>query len=314
MGEPVNAIQAVGLTKIYGKTIVIDNLNFSASKGEILCVIGPSGSGKTTLIGLLAGIIGASRGKALVAGIDISKSLGKVERKIGVVSDFVQIYDDLSVEKNLLLYARLYGLKSSDAKEKIGEIISLLELDGKRKKLCRELSSGIRKKVLIGSAIIHEPEVLLFDEPTAGLDPHDAILVRNYVSSVSHSGRTVLWTTSELSEVEKLCRRMLILGSGRIIAEDEPKRFTRGIAGTGFVEIYVSGIKSENVADIFGTIDISWDTTDDNEVRLTINNDRETLDRVFTLIGRMGASIVSVGSKKPTLEDAYLQITGEFKK
>jgi len=314
MSEPVAAIQAVGLTKVYGKTIAIDNLNFNVSKGEVLCVVGPNGSGKTTLIGLLAGIIKVSRGKALVAGIDISKSSGKIERKIGVVSDFVQIYDDLSVEKNLLLFARLYGLKASDAKEKTDEIISLLELDNKRKKLCKDLSSGIRKKILIGSAIIQEPEVLLFDEPTAELDPHDAILVRNYVSSVSHSGRTVLWTTNDLSEVERICRRMIILGSGRIIAEDEPKRFIRGIAGTGSVEIFVSGIKEENIANIFGSIDISWDITDDKEVRLIVNNEKETLDRVFTLIGRMGASIVSVGSKKPTLEDAYLQVTGEFKK
>jgi len=314
MSEPANAIQAVGLSKLYGRTLVIDNLNFSVPKGEVVCVLGPSGSGKTTLVGLLAGIIKASKGKALIAGIDISKRGGKIERKIGVVSDLVQIYDDLSVERNLILYARLFGLKSSASKEKADEVISLLELESKRKKLCKELSSGIRKKVLIGSAIVHEPEVLLFDEPTAGLDPHDALIVRNYVSSISHSGRTVLWTTNVLSEAERICRRMLILASGRIIADDEPKRFTRGIAGTGSVEIFLSGIKAENIADIFGSIGISWEKTNDNKVRLIVDNEGETLDRVFTLIGRMGASIISVGSRMPTLEEAYLQVTGEVKR
>jgi ABC-2 type transport system ATP-binding protein len=314
MSEPANAIQVVGLSKLYGRTIAIDNLNFNVPKGEVVCVLGPSGSGKTTLVGLLAGIIKASKGKALIAGIDISKRGGKIERKIGVVSDLVQIYDDLSVERNLILYARLFGLKSSASKEKADEVISLLELESKRKKLCKELSSGIRKKVLIGSAIVHEPEVLLFDEPTAGLDPHDALIVRNYVSSISHSGRTVLWTTNVLSEAERICRRMLILASGRIIADDEPKRFTRGIAGTGSVEIFLSGIKAENMADIFGSIGISWEKTDDNEVRLIVDNEREILDRVFTLIGRMGASIISVGSRMSTLEEAYLQVTGEVKR
>ncbi|MBO3802541.1 MAG: ABC transporter ATP-binding protein [Candidatus Brockarchaeota archaeon] len=314
MGEPFNAIQAVGLTKTYGKTVAIDNVSFSVPKGEVVGVLGPSGSGKTTLVGLFSGIVKPSRGKALVAGVDASKMPSAVRRKVGVVSDLVQVYDDLSVEKNLVLYARLFGLNSSAAKEKADEVVSLLELESSRKTACKKLSSGVRKKVLIGSAIINEPEILLFDEPTAGLDLHDSLIVRNYVSSVSHSGRTVLWATNSLSEAERICRRMIILASGKVIADDEPKRFTRGIAGTGSVEIRVSGIKAENIADIFGSIDVSWEVSDEGEVRLTVDNEREALDRIFTLIGRMGASIVSIGGKVPTLEDAYLQVTGEARK
>jgi ABC-2 type transport system ATP-binding protein len=314
MTELTNAIETTGLTKRYGRSVGIVDVTFTLAKGAVLGILGPSGAGKTTLIGLLAGIIGVSKGKALVGGIDVVKRPKAVCTHVGVVSDRVQVYDELSVEGNLVLLARLYGLKPSAAKERVEEVTSLLELEGQRKVLCGRLPRGIRKKVLIAAAIIHEPEVLLFDEPTAELDPHAASLVRNYVSSISHSWRATLWTTNMLGEAEKICNRMLILASGRVIAEDNPQRFTRGIAGSGTVDITVSGIRTNTVADVFDALNASFYSTSSGEVILTVENSQEILDRVFTLIGRVGASITSIEGKKPTLEDAYLQVIGEEKK
>jgi len=314
MTEPVKAIEVDGLTKLYGKTIGINDVSFTVAKGEILGILGPSGAGKTTLIGLLAGIIGPSKGSVSIAGFDIAKKLRLLRSRIGVVSDFVGIYDDLTVEGNLTFFARLYGLKPSAANERAETVISLLELESNRKILCGKLPRGVRKKVLVAAAIVHEPEVLLFDEPTAELDPHAAALVRNYVSSVSNLGRNVVWTTNVLGEVERICSRMLILASGRIIADDKPQRFTRGIAGSGYVDITVTGLRAESIADVLETMNVPWRVTGENELHLTAENVNEILDRIFTSIGRMGGSILSIEGKIPTLEDAYMQVMGEVKK
>jgi len=314
MTETVKAIETSGLTKNYGKVIGINDVSFTMAKGEILGVLGPSGSGKTTLIGLLAGIIRPSKGSASVAGLDVSTKTKSLSSRIGVVSDFVGIYDDLSVEGNLTFFAKIYGLKPSAAKERADDVISLLELEGNRRALCGKLPRGLRKRVLMAAAIVHEPEILLFDEPTAELDPHAAALVRNYASSVAHSGRSVVWTTNVLGEVEGICSRMLILASGRIVADDNPQRFTRGIAGSGYVDITVSGIRAENIADILEAMNISWRATGENEIRMTAENVSEILDRVVTSIGRMGGSILSIEGKNPKLEDAYLQVLGEVRK
>jgi ABC-2 type transport system ATP-binding protein len=314
MTEPVKAIEAIGLTKLYGKTVGINDINFTTGRGEILGVLGPSGAGKTTLIGLLAGIIGPSKGSISIAGLDVAKRSRSLRSRIGVVSDFVGIYEDLTVEGNLTFFARLYGLRPSAAKERAENVISLLELEGSRKSLCGRLPRGVRKKVLVATAIVHEPEFLFFDEPTAELDPHAAALVRNYASSVSGLGRNVVWTTNVLGEVERICSRMVILASGRIIADDRPQRFTRGIAGSGYVDIMVSGLRAESIADVLETMNVPWQTTGENEIRLTAENVNEVLDRIFTSIGRMGGSILSIEGRSPTLEDAYMQVMGEEKK
>jgi len=177
-----------------------------------------------------------------------------------------------------------------------------------------EVFPELDRDLLVAAAIVHEPEILLFDEPTAELDPHAAALVRNYASSISHSGRSVVWTTNVLSEVEGMCSRMLILASGRIVADDNPQRFTRGIAGSGYVDITVSGIRAENIADVLEAMNVSWRTTGENEIRMTAENVSEILDRIVTSIGRMGGSILSIEGKNPKLEDAYLQVLGEVRK
>jgi len=314
MTEPIKAIETIGLTKNYGKAIGVNDVTFAMAKGEILGVLGPSGSGKTTLIGLLAGIIGPSKGSASVAGLDVAKRAKSLSSRIGVVSDFVGIYDDLSVEGNLTFFAKIYGMRPTVAKERADDVISLLELEGYRRTLCGRLPRGLRKRALVAAAIVHEPEILLFDEPTAELDPHAAALVRNYALSISHSGRSVVWTTNVLGEVEGMCSRMLILASGRIVADDNPQRFTRGIAGSGYVDLTVSGIRAENIADVLEAMNVSWRTTGENEIRMTAENVSEILDRVVTSIGRMGGSILSIEGKNPKLEDAYLQILGEVRK
>lgn len=220
-------IQVEQLTKIYGATTAIDHLDFQVAKGEIVGFLGENGAGKSTTMRILAGSLGATSGRATIGGMDVSARPREIKRIIGYLPEFPPLYTDMTVRQYLLFCARIKGTaKPAAAVDRVVEQVALKAVDHR---LIDHLSKGYRQRVGIAQALVHEPKVLILDEPSSGLDPAQRVEIRQLVKQLASGDVTVILSTHVLPEVEALCERVIIVHRGRIVAQDRIER----LAGTG---------------------------------------------------------------------------------
>lgn len=231
-------IQVEGLTKDYGLRRAIDDLNFHAEKGEILGFLGPNGAGKTTTMRILSGFMPPTSGQARIAGFDVVDQSIEVRKRVGYVPETVPLYPDMTVFEYLKFMADLRKLK--DAEDRIDDVLEVVHMADRADGYISNLSKGMRQRVGLGQALLHQPEVLILDEPTIGLDPAQIRDVRRLIQTLGKE-RTILLSTHILSEAQQVCDRVLIINKGRIVAEDTPQKLQSRLAGVQRVIIKVSG-------------------------------------------------------------------------
>jgi ABC-2 type transport system ATP-binding protein len=231
-------IRTEGLTKDYGPRRAIDNLTFSAEKGEIVGFLGPNGAGKTTTMRILTGYMPPTLGKAVVAGYDVVEQSLEVRRRVGYLPETVPLYPDMTVFDYLKYMADLRHLKN--AEERVDEVLEIVHMEARADGGIANLSKGMRQRVGLAQALLHEPEVLILDEPTIGLDPAQIHEVRNMIRELGKE-RTVLLSTHILSEAQQVCNRVLIINKGRIVVEDTPERLQARLSGSQRVALRVGG-------------------------------------------------------------------------
>jgi ABC-2 type transport system ATP-binding protein len=231
-------IQVEGLTKDYGLRRAIDDLNFHAEKGEILGFLGPNGAGKTTTMRILTGFMPPTSGQARIAGFDVVDQSIEVRKRIGYVPETVPLYPDMTVFEYLKFMADLRKLKN--AEDRIDDVLEVVHMADRADGYISNLSKGMRQRVGLGQALLHQPEVLILDEPTIGLDPAQIRDVRRLIQTLGKE-RTILLSTHILSEAQQVCDRVLIINKGRIVAEDTPQKLQSRLAGVQRVIIKVSG-------------------------------------------------------------------------
>jgi ABC-2 type transport system ATP-binding protein len=212
-------IQVQGLTKDYGRRRAIDDLTFHAKKGEILGFLGPNGAGKTTTMRILSGYMPPTSGVASIAGFDIVEDSLEVRRRVGYLPETVPLYNDMTVWEYLTYMGDLRDVPNLD--ERVEEILEMVHLEARAEGYVGKLSKGMRQRIGVAQALLHQPEVLILDEPTIGLDPKQIIEVRNIITELGRE-HTVLLSTHILSEAQQLCDRVLIINQGKIVAEDSP--------------------------------------------------------------------------------------------
>lgn len=211
-------ISARALRKVYGSKVAVDGISFEVEKGEVFGFLGPNGAGKTTTIRMLTGLARPTSGSSLVAGYDVRRNPIEVHRNIGMVFEKPNLYERLSVEDNLSLFASFYGVD----RKRVREVMEQMQIADRRRDPVGKLSKGLQQRVLIGRAILHKPKVLFLDEPSSGLDPTSAALVRDVIRDLKRSGMTVFLTTHYMEEADELSDRVAFLVSGRIVALDSP--------------------------------------------------------------------------------------------
>ncbi|MBN2456407.1 MAG: ATP-binding cassette domain-containing protein [Sedimentisphaerales bacterium] len=216
-------IQVSDLTKLYGETLAVDHINFEVAKGEVFGFLGPNGAGKTTTIRMLTGLSKPTDGKASILGFDINSQIAQIKKRIGVVPEISNLYDELTAFGNLLFMAQLYGVPSRERKKKAEELLKTFRLYERKDSLFRTFSRGMKRALTIAAALIHNPEILFLDEPTVGLDVVAARSLRNLISNLRQQGITIFLTTHYLEEADLLCDRVAILVEGRILAIDTPQ-------------------------------------------------------------------------------------------
>jgi ABC-2 type transport system ATP-binding protein len=215
----MKAITTTNLTKKFSDIIAVDEISFSVNAGEVFGFLGPNGAGKTTTIRMLTGQMLPSSGGATVAGYDILSESGQIKPKIGVIFEHQNLYERLTARDNLNFMRQLYGLKRS----RVDQVLELVGLKDRANEKLKKYSKGMKQRLLIARALLHEPEILFMDEPTVGLDPVIAHEIRNLISQLSRDGRTIFLTTHYMEEADRLCDRVAIIYHGRIIASDTPK-------------------------------------------------------------------------------------------
>ena len=207
------------LNKSYGEKKVVNDLSFRIHKGEILCLLGPNGAGKSTTMNILCGLLGYDSGEILWNDQPVDRHLNLFKQKLGVVPQDLAIYEDLSAEKNVAFFASLYGLSGQQLQDKVDKALAFAGLSDRRADKARTFSGGMKRRLNIACAIAHEPELLIMDEPTVGIDPQSRNHILHSIRKLKQAGMTILYTTHYMEEVEAISDRILIMDSGNVIAE-----------------------------------------------------------------------------------------------
>ncbi len=216
-----HAVQAIDLTKKFGDFIAVDRVSFTVGRGTIFGFLGPNGAGKTTTIRMLLGLLKPTSGQATVLGFDIVKQTTEVKKRIGYMSQRFSLYDDLTVDENLNFYGRTYGVRGKQLRARKAFVLYMAGLEGRERELTRNLSGGWKQRLALGTAIIHEPEMLFLDEPTAGVDPISRRAFWDLLYELAESGTTIMVTTHYMDEAEH-CQDLAFIQHGQIVAHGSP--------------------------------------------------------------------------------------------
>jgi len=304
-----------------GRKRVVEALrgvSFEVRRGEIFGLLGPNGAGKTTTIKILSTLLLPDAGEAWVNGYDVVREPRRVRESIGV-----SLYSDrgfywkLTGRENLVYFARLYHLDPAYARERIRYLLELLDLEADADRLVEEYSTGMKSKLNIARALLHDPPVLFLDEPTIGLDPGAARKVREVVLHLKKEGKTILLTTHNMFEADMLCDRVAIISRGSVIAVGTPGELKAKVSGRRVVEVELlapdQGL-AERVKGVDGVVGVALSVKDPasglSELRVVYDGD-DSLPRILSLVASSSAKLLSVRSVEPTLEDVFIALTGE---
>jgi ABC-2 type transport system ATP-binding protein len=307
-------IEVQGLTKYYDERPAIQDVTFSVPRGQVLGFLGPNGAGKSTTMRILTGFIGASSGSASVGGYDVFRQSLEVRRRVGYLPETTPLYNEMRVDGFLKLMCKLRGVPPSKRRARVAEAIESCGLEDRRTEVIGRLSRGLRQRVGLAQAIVHEPDALILDEPTAGLDPGQTRETRDLIKELGRR-HTVILSSHILSEVEATCERVLIINEGRIVADGAPGKLAQRL-GSGRrheVELVVRGDAAaieETVRGVAGVDEVTVVPEGEDAVRVVattaVADLRETLSRAVILAG---FGLLEVQERVLTLEDVFLQLT-----
>lgn len=302
-------IEVENLTKRYGRFTALDNVSFSASEGEILGFLGPNGAGKTTTMRILTGYMPPTSGSARIAGFDVLEDSLEMRRHVGYLPESVPLYRDMTVEGYLDFVARLRGL--DQRRRRVEDVLDRVGMSARARSLIRSLSKGMRQRVGLAQAIIHDPEVLILDEPTIGLDPHQVQDVRALIRELGHTW-TVMLSTHILSEAEQLCDRIIIIDRGTIVAQDTPARLLDQIQLSGRLFIRVGGraVPEQVMRAISAIAGVdSVESAGEGYIITTRRNHDVRPALAAAIVGAGGMELLELRPWAVTLEDIFLELT-----
>lgn len=302
-------IEVNNLTKDFGVRRAIEELNFHAEKGEILGFLGPNGAGKTTTMRILAGYMPPTSGSAKVAGFDVVEQSLEVRRRVGYLPETVPLYPDLTVFDYLKFMADIRHVHNSE--DRIEEVLAIVDMEERADGYIGNLSKGMRQRVGLAQALLHEPEVLILDEPTIGLDPAQIREVRNLIQELGKE-RTILLSTHILSEAQQVCDRVLIINKGRIVAEDSPEKLQARLTGAQKFSLRVRG-EGDNIIPLIEKIPgiTSIKSVENGEYEIESVPGEDPRPEVARSIVNAGYDLLELRSVGMSLEDIFLQLTRE---
>lgn len=305
-------IQATGLTHYYGPFPAIQDVTFDVRKGEILGFLGPNGAGKTTTMRILTGYMPPTRGTVTLDGYDVVEKSLEARRRIGYLPETVPLYTEMTVTSYLKYMGTLRGMPPRLIKTRTDDVVGLCRLEDYRKTIIGKLSKGFRQRVGIAQAIMHEPEVLVLDEPTIGIDPIQVVETRRLIQDLGKS-QTVVLSSHILPEVSMICQRVLIINEGRIVAEDTPKNLADSLEGVERLEIEIGGPVDEVLPALRRVRGVSRVTHRSlpHKEQYTVHMEpgKDIRDEISRSVISSGWSLLSMQTVGMSLEDIFLKLT-----
>ena len=311
-------IEVKNVTKKYGSTVAVDNISFDVKDGEVVGFLGPNGAGKSTTMNMITGFIEPTSGEIIVNGNDISKKQKKAKKDIGYMPENVPLYYELTAKEFITYMAELKMVKRNVRKQEIQEVIKEVGLEEVQNKLIRNLSRGYKQRVSMAGALIGNPDVIILDEPTVGLDPKQITEIRNLIKKLGQK-HTVILSTHILSEVSQICERVIIINKGKIIAIDTPENLEKATKEKNSISITVEDPKDnmqnlkEKIKEI-ETIEFKRDNNDGTKQYIvTSSSDVDLRKKLFEVLPKEEIVIFELKKTETTLEDAFIKLIDKAK-
>lgn len=302
-------VVADGLTRSFGDRVAVDRVSFELAQGEVFGFLGPNGAGKSTTARMLTGFMRPTSGRALIAGRDVSKEASAARRLMGVVPEEANVYADLTVLQNVLLMAELHGIAKAQRLQRATELLQLFDLQERKSQKGRDLSKGLRQRLMLCMALVSDPQVLFLDEPTTWLDVASTHMIREVIQRMNRErGMTVFITTHNMEEADQLCHRVAIIDKGKLAAIDTPVALRGRVSSLRSVEVRFtqSNVKPQDVLTApFGKIIMSA-----NGFQVFDPEPGRVAQEIATRASALHLSIESLNTLSPTLEEVFMSITG----
>jgi len=302
----MDIIKVKKLTKKFGSITAVDNISFEIIKGEIFGLLGPNGAGKTTTIRILTGVINPTSGSAEINNYDIQKNPIKAKESLGIVPETTNAYLDLSAYKNLTFIAELYGMTKEKRDKKALELLDLFELKEKKDLKVKAFSKGMKQRLILAMAMINDADILFLDEPTSGLDVKSARVIKNLIKKLNAEGKTILLTTHDIDDANKLCDKIAIMNYGKIVAVDSPEKLKSTIESVSSVEV---AFEKPLSPDKFKSKNVSKSEKVGDKIKFYTKDPGKVVFELVDYSRNSDNKIVSLNTLKPDLEDVFIKLT-----
>lgn len=304
-------LEAINLTKTFKNTQAVKGVNLYLEKGETVGLLGPNGAGKSTTISMLSSLVKPTTGDVLLKGESVKEQPKHLREILGVVPQDIAVFPDLTARENMEFFGKVYKLPKRELKERIEEVLTLVGLEHRQKELVKTFSGGMKRRLNIAVALLHEPELLIMDEPTVGIDPQSRNYILETVKKLNEEkGITVLYTSHYMEEVEFLCRRIYIMDRGEVIASGSNEEVKNILSSEHSIEVEVEVVKENFLQRLQAHPAISRVTTTEHKVILLAPKEINLLEDVFSIANQSGTTLKGIQIQAPSLEDVFLHLTG----
>lgn len=302
-------IEVKNLQKSYAGHLAIKDISFTIHKGEFYGLLGPNGAGKTTTLSIISSILKPDQGEVLIKGKNLNTSVSELKEIIGVVPQEIALYDELSAYENLIFWGKLYRVPKKELVERIDKTLDLFGLSDRKNDLIKTYSGGMKRRINIAAALLHQPEILFMDEPTVGIDPQSRNLIFEVIEKLHRGGMTIIYTTHYMEEAERLCDRIGIIDKGEIIAEGSLEELRSTSAIKEMIVIEFNSLKEKT----YNELNSLWEDMErtDNTLFFPTTSVKSDLAKIVLKCNELKAEIDSIEIKKTNLETIFLNLTGK---
>ncbi|WP_432662928.1 ABC transporter ATP-binding protein [Wukongibacter baidiensis] len=303
-------LKATDLKKYFKNVKAVDGINFEVKKGEVFGLLGPNGAGKSTTISMISTLINPNYGDIIYKGKSILKEPRVLQKSLGVVPQDIALYPTLTGNENLRFWGNVYGLKGKELKRRIEEVAEIIGIKDRLKDKIEKYSGGMKRRINIGSALLHKPELLIMDEPTVGIDPQSRNHILDTVLELNREGMTIIYTSHYMEEVEYLCSRISIMDKGKIIASGTKEELIDTIKGSKRISLSFDRITEKLIGGIKEISYIDKVEIIEEEIVLTTVNGETIFKDILSKVSETDSNIISIDVKNPNLEEVFLHLTG----
>jgi ABC-2 type transport system ATP-binding protein len=303
-------LEVNGLTKAYGKLVAVNGVSFRADRGETVGLLGPNGAGKTTTVSIIAGLLSPDSGEVLIEGKQVKSDTDPVKLKIGLVPQDMALYDQLTARDNLIFFAALYSLAGAKAKQSIDDALTLVGLLDRANDKVGTFSGGMKRRLNLAAALLHDPQLLLLDEPTVGVDPQSRNAIFENLEVLKKRGKTLIYTTHYMEEAERLCDRIVIVDHGKVVANDTLPALHRLLPVTNVIAVELDQADGFSPEQMLALPEVKAAEVKQSTLRVGVHDLARGAPGVLRWLSDHGHSYHHVSSEQPNLETVFLTLTG----